>query len=124
MDRFLRIASTLVLATAAACASVPENSARPLAPPKAVVRVAPIYPEALRREGIEGSAVLWVHVNEQGEVIRVEEKWSTHPLLAQAAKHALLQWQFEVERRNGRAIAFVVEQKVEFFLPDPDANIA
>jgi protein TonB len=124
MDRVLRVASLLLAAALGACASVPEAPVPSAPAPKAVVRVAPVYPEALRREGVEGSVVLWVHVNEEGEVIRVEEKWSTHPLLAQAAKQALLQWQFEVEKRNGKPVPYVVEQRVEFFLPDPDARVA
>jgi TonB family protein len=124
MDRFLRIASTLVLAAAAACASVPQPPALPLPPPKAVMRIAPVYPEVLRREGVEGAVVLWLHVNERGEVIRIEEKSSTHPLLSEAAVRALSQWQFEVEKRNGKPVAFVVEQKVEFTLPDPQARLA
>ena len=86
-------------------------SARPLGG----YQVKPRYPEAARRQGIEGTVLLKMHITEQGRVEEVQvERSAGHQELDQAAMEAVRRWRFEPARRTGEAVAVWVIIPVEF----------
>lgn len=81
--------------------------------PRLVQKIAPIYPEAAKKAGIEGVVILSVSLDVKGDVIRARVIKSI-PELDQAALDAVRQWKYEPMRVDGtpRPIVFTVE--VEF----------
>jgi TonB family protein len=89
-------------------------SAKPIiTAPRLTHRVPPVYPEAAKKAGIEGTVVLSVSLDEKGSVVRARVIKSI-PELDQAALDAVRQWKYEPMRvdRTPRPIVFTVE--VEF----------
>lgn len=78
------------------------------------VRVEPYYPVALRRSGVEGTAILRVVVRADGSVGRVEVVDSTHPAFSVAAMDAVTQWRYAPAIRMGEAVDAYREVRVEF----------
>jgi TonB family protein len=70
---------------------------------KVVTRVVPQYPAVARRMNIQGTVRLDVLVAPNGTVKSVEVKGG-HPLLAQAAQNAMLQWKWEPAPRETHQI--------------------
>lgn len=78
------------------------------------VRVEPYYPVALRRSGVEGTAILRVVVRADGSVGRIEVVDSTHPAFSVAAMDAVKQWRYAPAIRMGEAVDATREVRVEF----------
>lgn len=78
------------------------------------VRVEPYYPVALRRSGVEGTAILRIVVRADGSVGRVEVVDSTHPAFSVAAMDAVTQWRYAPAIRMGEAVDAYREVRVEF----------
>jgi periplasmic protein TonB len=100
-------------------ASLPPDAGAPtrVAQPMGGYQVRPSYPSTARRLGIQGTALLRVHVLADGRVgeINVEES-AGHPDLDQAATDAVRRWRFEPARRGEQAVAMWVRLPVEFRL--------
>lgn len=78
--------------------------------PKVLSAVRPDYPEALRREGIEGKVVVAVEVN-QGRVTAQElAEGSGHPRLDQLAQEAMSRWKI---RGTGLVVATFIFKLVD-----------
>ena len=77
--------------------------------PRLIQRVAPVYPEAAKQAGIEGTVVLSVSLDEKGRVIRARVVKSI-PELDQAALEAVRQWTYAPMTVDGvpRPIVFTV----------------
>lgn len=84
-------------------------------PPKAVKEVAPVYPEAARSAGVQGTVILGVKIDGTGRVVDVVVLRS-EPLLDQAAIDAIRQWEFEPFVQDGKAVPLVFTQTVRFVL--------
>jgi periplasmic protein TonB len=79
--------------------------------------VKPRYPESARRQGIEGTVLLKMHITEHGRVEDVQvERSAGHLDLDQAAIEAVKHWHFEPARRAGEAVAVWVIIPVAFEL--------
>jgi TonB family protein len=91
---FFVLASMLMLAPTSAPAQDASASSR-----KVVERIVPQYPSVARRMNIQGVVRLDVLVAPNGTVKSVEVRGG-HPLLAQAAQNALLQWKWEPAPRE------------------------
>lgn len=83
--------------------------------PLALDRRPPIYPEAARRAGIQGTVLVKAHVREDGAVDSVQVARSI-PLLDGAAMAAVRQWRFEPARLKGKAVAVWAVVPVKFSL--------
>lgn len=81
--------------------------------PRLVQRIAPIYPEAAKKAGIEGVVVLSVSLDVKGDVIRARVIKSI-PELDQAALEAVRQWKYEPMRVDGMPKPIVFTVQVEF----------
>jgi len=78
-------------------------------------KVDPEYPADAKEKHIEGTVVLNVDVDSEGDVARVELV-SGHPMLAPAAMDAVLQWKYRPFVLNGEAVAVETTVQVKFAL--------
>jgi periplasmic protein TonB len=79
-------------------------------------RVEPEYPEAARRQNIQGPVTLSALVDNDGSARSVTIQ-SGDSALAPAALEAVKQWRFKPYRVNGRATEFTTQITVNFRLP-------
>jgi len=80
-------------------------------------QIKPRYPESARRAGIEGMALLRLHILADGGVAGVTiERSSGHMDLDHAAVQAVRRWRFEPTRRDHQAVAAWAVLPVEFRL--------
>jgi periplasmic protein TonB len=117
------IVSSLSVAPAPAAAAIgPSAAATPetvtrQARPQGGYQVRPSYPATPRRLGIQGTALLRVHVLADGRIGDVlVEKSAGHPELDDAATDAVKRWRFDPARRGSDAVAMWVLLPVEFKL--------
>ncbi len=128
----IRLPGALVLLGAlAAAASVPAMSAVapatvgeaafPTVEPAQVIPatvVNPVYPEAERKAGVEGSVLLAGEIGADGKVtgLKPEQEVAGHPAFTEAALTAVRQWRFTPARESGKAVASSVRIPVKFKL--------
>lgn len=88
-----------------------------LARPLGGYQVKPRYPEAARRQGLEGTTFLKVYVSERGLVDEVlVERSAGYRDLDMAATEAVKQWRFEPAKQGQRPMAVWVMLPVRFSL--------
>jgi|GEM_PF-3575992 len=84
-------------------------------PPKSIQKSAVEYPDAARKQKLEGTVQLNLLISETGQVIDVRVIKSAHPLLDEAAVRTVKQWLYEPARKQnipvrvwlGTSITFV-----------------
>ena len=88
--------------------------------PVLVAGANPVYPEAERKAGVEGSVLLACEVGADGTVTKLaaEQEVPGHPAFTEAALAAVRQWRFEPAREGGKAVACAVKIPVRFKLDD------
>jgi TonB family protein len=94
----LLVSAMLVLAQIHVKAQEASESSR-----RIVTKVAPTYPAVARRMQIQGNVKVAAVVAANGSVKSVEVKGG-HPLLAQAAQQAVLEWKWEPSPRETREV--------------------
>jgi TonB family protein len=102
-----------------ASSSEPDNAIAPLPAVAAgtlLYRVEPEYPKDARRQGIEGSVVLDVHIGGDGAVQNAQLV-SGPAQLAQPSISAVKQWRFQPRRVSGRAVPMQTRVTLNFKLP-------
>lgn len=87
------------------------------APPEVLQKVAPSYPRALFRTGIDGEAVAMLTVSEYGRPAEIRIESASHPLFAAAAEASLRKWWFIPGKRNGVPTTSQVRQSLFFKAP-------
>lgn len=80
-----------------------------------VSKVPPEYPEDARDARIQGTVILQVKIDKEGNVYSVE-LISGHPLLAPAAIEAVRQWKYRPYLLNGNAVEVETQVQVNFTL--------
>ena len=80
-------------------------------------KVEPEYPADAKEKHIEGTVVLNVDIDREGDVARVELV-SGHPQLAPAAMDAVLQWRYRPFVLNGEAVAVETTVELKFTLAE------
>jgi TonB family protein len=83
--------------------------------PKLIKEVNPVYPEAARANGVQGTVKLHVILAKDGSVRQVELV-SGDPLLVQAAIDAVKQWRYRPSLLNGQPVEVDNEVNVVFSL--------
>lgn len=83
--------------------------------PTIVTRVEPIYPEAARRNGIEGQVELMCLLGTDGKVMKVLPT-AGHPELVKAAEGAVRRWRFTPPEVDGTPIAAWIRVELRFSL--------
>jgi TonB family protein len=86
-------------------------------PPKLIKEVAPVYPQIARQAQVEGTVILEVKTDEQGNVIGVKVLRSI-PLLEQAAIEAVKQWKYEPLILEGKPRKVLFTVTVRFMLKE------
>lgn len=88
-------------------------------PPMKLRDVKPVYPEAMRDAGIQGTVPLEALIGVDGSVASVRViSAQVHPDLAQAAINAVRQWKFSPTLLNGREVEVVMNVSISFQLAD------
>lgn len=80
-----------------------------------ITKVPPEYPEDARDARIQGTVILHVNIDKEGNVYNVE-LISGHPLLAPAAIEAVRQWKYRPYLLNGNAVEVETQVQVNFTL--------
>ena len=93
---------------------VPARPVDIVTPPERIRSVSPEYPQVARAAQLEGDVLLEATVTVDGKVTNVAVVRSVHPLLDEAARKAVLQYEYKPARRNGVAEAAVVRLTVSF----------
>jgi protein TonB len=81
--------------------------------PELVRRVEPSYPELAIKAGVSGLVILEAQVDARGHVKTVKVLHG-HPLLDDAALHAVRQWRYEPLLLDGEPTEFIVTVAVPF----------
>ncbi len=76
----------------------------------------PVYPEELKRQGIQGTVLILAVISKDGDVLNPRVVNTVDPGLAQAALDAVRQWRYEPTRLNGNPVEVVTNISVEFQL--------
>ena len=80
-----------------------------------VSKVPPRYPEDTREQRVQGTVVLMVDIDKEGNVYKTE-LISGHPLLAPAAIEAVQQWKYKPYLLNGAPVEVETQVQVNFVL--------
>jgi len=86
-----------------------------IAPPRKIKDLAPVYPPTAQRAGIQGVVILEAVIDETGAVTSAKVLRSI-PLLDEAAKAAVMQWQYTPTLLNGVAVPIIMTVTVNFSL--------
>lgn len=84
--------------------------------PKAISRVSPIYPDTMRRAGLNGRVVMLFIVDEKGMVKNARVESSTNPAFSRPALDALRKWRFKPGVKDGRKVKTKMRQPMSFSL--------
>jgi TonB family protein len=83
--------------------------------PKNIIYVAPIYPPLARSARVQGTVEFVATIGPDGAVKELELVRG-HPLLAKAAREAVLEWIYEPTLRNGKAVSAKTDIILNFAL--------
>lgn len=83
-------------------------------PPTIIHRVAPGYPAAAQRMGLQGSVTVQAIIDRNGQLRNVAVLRSTSPLFNDAAVAAVGQWKFLPGSMRGRPVDTIFELKILF----------
>lgn len=84
--------------------------------PSVISSVSPIYPDTMRRSGLEGRVVILFIVDENGLVKNARVESSTNPAFSKPALDALRKWRFKPGVKDGRKVKTKVRQPMPFIL--------
>ncbi len=84
--------------------------------PRPSQQVQPIYPPALRSQGIEGRVEISIKIDKQGNVVDATAKKSDHPGFIAYAVDAVRKWKFEPGMKNGEPVPFTMIAPIVFRL--------
>ncbi len=82
---------------------------------KLTVSVMPVYPEIAKKERVEGVVRLEALISEDGRVAELRTL-SGHPLLVEAARSAVMQWQYAPTVSGNRPVRVITRIDVQFQL--------
>lgn len=85
------------------------------APPRILRQPKPGYPQDAFARKVDGTVVLLIWIDATGRVVAARVLESI-PLLDQAAREAVLEWQFQPALKHGRPVASVARAPVRFVL--------
>jgi TonB family protein len=87
-----------------------------------IKRVEPVSPEEYRKEGVGGSVLLDVLIDEKGAVQNVLPSQSADPRLSQAAVEAVKKWQFTPATESNRQVPAITTVTTIFSGPPETEN--
>jgi len=87
-----------------------------ITPPVRTRTVTPVYPDVARAAELEGDVLLQATVGADGRISNVQVVRGVHPFLDEAARRAVLQYEYKPGLRNGIPEAATVRLTVSFRL--------
>lgn len=84
--------------------------------PRATVRMPPVYPATLKKDGIEGVVLIEFDVDAKGRVVSARVRESTNRAFDEPTLRAVRNWRFEPGLRQGRPVSFRMVIPVNFKL--------
>lgn len=84
--------------------------------PRPTRQIKPVYPPALKSQGIEGRVLIRFDIDKQGNVVDATAKKSDHPAFAAYAVDAVRKWKFEPGMQNGEPVPFTMIAPIVFSL--------
>jgi protein TonB len=117
----LILALALVAALATTVAVAGPDKGQPTEPKLIPASMAkPVYPDAERKSGVEGTVILAVDISAAGAVAgaKVDKPVDGHPAFSDAAVAAVKQWRFEPARLDGKPVGITVKIPVKFTLQE------
>jgi len=89
--------------------------------PRGGYQVRPVYPEAARRAGVQGTTLLRIFIEKDGRVTNVNvERSAGHQALDEAAAEAVRRWRFEPALNATGPVSVSALVPVEFRISDRD----
>ena len=82
--------------------------------PRPTRQISPLYPPALKGQGIEGTVIIRLDIDKQGNVVDATAKKSDHPAFAAYAVDAVRKWKFEPGMQNGEPVPFSMKAPIAF----------
>jgi protein TonB len=77
----------------------------------------PVYPEALKQQGVTGVVMIKTVVSKEGETVNPQVvNTDVHPDMAQAALDAVRQWRYTPTLLNGQPVETVTTVEIRFEL--------
>ena len=105
--------SLIAIALFAASAALRAESAFDEAPTPLRTQP-PVYPAALRLEGVSGIVSISVSIDEKGDVASTAVSKSSNPAFDQAALDAVARWKFKPAKKSGQPVAVTVVLPIRF----------
>jgi protein TonB len=87
-------------------------------PPVLVRSVPPVFPDAMRREHVNGVVLVSCEVDSQGNVSDTKVEKASNAEFTEPALAALKKWKFKPAQRDGNVIAIRVSIPIKFTLED------
>ncbi|WP_404423285.1 energy transducer TonB [Nibricoccus sp. IMCC34717] len=84
--------------------------------PQAKFKSNPVYPYDLKRQGVEGSAVVEAILSPEGSIIDAWAVKSTHREFEQPAVQAVMKWKFRPGKKGGKNVKVRIQQLIVFKL--------
>ena len=85
-------------------------------PPRALSTTDPEYNRAAKAAGLEGPSVLWVVVDEQGEIAHISVERPLGAGLDDRAVEAVREWRFAPARKDKKPVPCIINVEVNFRL--------
>jgi TonB family protein len=86
--------------------------------PRLIKKITPLYPDLAKRARVEGSVILAVNIDEDGNVSDIKVQ-SGHPLLNDAAIDAVKQWKYTPILLSGEPVPEMAAVTVVFSFGEP-----
>ena len=83
---------------------------------KLISQAKPVYPEALQKQGIEGTVILRAVIGTSGQILSLSPFSDPDPALTKAAMDAVRQWKYTPTLLNGEPVEVVTTITVAFRL--------
>ena len=93
-----------------------------VSPPKALYAPDPEYSDAARKAKLQGTVVLWLVVDKDGNPQRIKIQRKLGKGLDEKAVEAVKQWRFQPSRMDGQPVAVMINVEVNFRLYDGGFN--
>lgn len=88
-----------------------------IVPPGIIEYKQPVYPEEMRKRGIEGRVILKILIDTVGKVIKIRiEESSGYKQFDKVAKETVLGWQFKPTRKDGKKVESWILVPIRFKL--------
>lgn len=89
--------------------------------PQATHRQPPVYPFDLRRDGVEGEALVEFVVGSDGRVRELSVVRATHVAFGESAANAVQEWRFDAAVKAGMPVDVKLQQRIAFSMPSDQA---